>query len=79
VRPMRNSSDFKFAVVFDHRIEDLLHQVRIDQVAFGLDDFLLHGVLSGYRGAAVGCKRTDQTSPGKLLKQSRVGSKGLVF
>ena len=34
---------FKFAVVFDHRVEDLLHQVRIDQVAFGLDDFLLHG------------------------------------
>ena len=34
---------FKAAVVFDHRVEDPLHQVRIDQVAFGLNDFLLHG------------------------------------
>ena len=35
--------DFKPAVVFDHRVEDLLHDVRIDQVALGFDDFLLHG------------------------------------
>ncbi len=34
--------DFKTAVEFDHGIEDLLHQVRIDQVAFGFDDFLVH-------------------------------------
>ena len=34
---------FKTAVVFDHGVEDLLHHVRIDQVALGLDDFLLHG------------------------------------
>ena len=35
--------DFEAAVVFDHLVEDLLHEVGIDQVAFGLDDFLLHG------------------------------------
>ncbi len=33
---------FKAAVVFDHGVENLLHHVRIDQVAGGLDDFLLH-------------------------------------
>ena len=31
---------FETAVVFDHRVEDLLHDVRVDQVAFGLDHFL---------------------------------------
>jgi hypothetical protein len=31
---------FETAVGFDHLVEDLLHDVRIDQVAFGLDDFL---------------------------------------
>ena len=35
--------DFKAAVVFDYGVEDSLHQVRIDQMAFGLNDFLLHG------------------------------------
>ena len=34
--------DLKTAVEFDHRIKDLLHQVRIDEVALGFDDFLLH-------------------------------------
>ena len=43
VRPMRKLLHFKAAVVFDHRVEDPLHEVRIDQVAFGLNDFLLHG------------------------------------
>ena len=32
--------NFKTAARFDHLVEDLLHDVRIDQVAFGLDDFL---------------------------------------
>ena len=31
---------FEAAVVFDHRVEDVLHDVGIDQVALGLDDFL---------------------------------------
>ena len=31
---------FKTAVRFDDLVEDLLHDVGIDQVAFGLDDFL---------------------------------------
>jgi hypothetical protein len=31
--------DFKTAVRFDHLVEDLLHHVGIDQVAFGLDNF----------------------------------------
>ena len=43
MRPMRNCSTSKRPLIFDHRVEDLLHHVRIDQVAFGLDDFLLHG------------------------------------
>ena len=30
---------FETAVRFDHLVEDLLHDVGIDQVAFGLDDF----------------------------------------
>src|SRR5580658_6259154 len=30
---------FEAAARFDHFVEDLLHDVRIDQVAFGLDDF----------------------------------------
>ena len=53
---------FKFAVVFDYCVEDSLHQVRIDQVAFGLDDFLLHGYLSGYRDPADACKCSDKTN-----------------
>ena len=28
------------AVKLDHRVEDLLHDVRVDQVTFGFDDFL---------------------------------------
>ena len=31
--------DFETAVRFDHLVEDLLHDVGIDQVAFGLDNF----------------------------------------
>ena len=34
---------FEPALMLYHRIEDLLHQVRIDQMAFGFDHFLLHG------------------------------------
>ena len=30
---------FEAALVLDDRVEDLLHDVRVDQVAFGLDDF----------------------------------------
>jgi len=32
--------DFEAAVVFDDLVEDLLHDVRVDQVALGLDYFL---------------------------------------
>jgi hypothetical protein len=31
--------NFKTAVRFDNLIENLLHQVRIDEMAFGLDNF----------------------------------------
>src|SRR5262249_32964348 len=32
--------DFEAAVVFDHLVEDLLHDVRVDQMALRLDYFL---------------------------------------
>src|SRR5580698_9195500 len=38
--------DFKTTVAFDHGVENLFHHVGIDQVARGLDDFLLHRVSS---------------------------------
>ena len=34
--------DLESAVAFDHGVENLFHHVGIDQVAGGLDDFLLH-------------------------------------
>jgi hypothetical protein len=34
--------DLKPAALFDHRVKDPLHQVRINQMAFGFDDFLEH-------------------------------------
>src|SRR5579864_3966005 len=32
--------DFETAVMLDHGVEDVLHYVGVDQMAFGLDDFL---------------------------------------
>ena len=37
---MRNCSTSKRPLILDHRVEDLLHDVGVDQVAFGLDHFL---------------------------------------
>ena len=31
--------DFEAAAEFDHRVEDLLHDVRVDQMALGFDNF----------------------------------------
>ena len=39
--------DFESALVFDHGIENTLHDVRVDQVSLGLDNFL-HGVPGGF-------------------------------
>ena len=38
---------FKAAVRFDDFVEDLLHDVRIDQMALGFHDFLMHVYFSG--------------------------------
>ena len=35
--------DFKAAIRLNHLVENLLHNVGIDQMAFGLHHFLLHG------------------------------------
>ena len=34
--------DLEAAVVLDHRVEDLLHHMRVDQMAFGFNNFLFH-------------------------------------
>ncbi len=31
----------KAALIFDHFVEDFLHQMRVDKVAFRLDDFVV--------------------------------------
>ena len=49
--------DFEPAAELDHLIEDLLHDVGIDQVALGLDNFLkLHEVLILPAEAAARCQ-----------------------
>ena len=57
---------FKAAAEFDNRVEDPLHEVRIDQVALGLDDFGRRGrpcdVACRSAMAAEGTKRASETA-----------------
>jgi hypothetical protein len=39
--------DLETPVAFDHGVEDALHQMGVNEVALGFDNFLMHGYFPG--------------------------------